>query len=57
MRSQGDKNKCGANGGLKIMSTFDGKHIVKKTTKAMRYSVFMNREDISARYLNFALCI
>jgi len=25
--------------------------------EAMRYSVFMNVEDISARYLNLALCI
>jgi len=39
------------------MSILDGKHIVKETTEAMCYSVFMKREDISARYLNFALCI
>jgi hypothetical protein len=39
------------------MSILDGKHIVKETTEAMRYSVFMSREDISARNLNLALCI
>lgn len=39
------------------MSILDGKHIVKETTEAMHYSVFMNGEDISARYLNIALCI
>ena len=38
------------------MSILDGKHIVKETTEAMRYSIFMNKEDISARYLNLALC-
>jgi len=39
------------------MSILDGKHIVKETTEVMRYSVFMNREDVPAGYLYFELCI
>jgi len=42
---------------MKIVSVLDGKHSVKETTGAMRYLVFMNVDDISARYLNLALCI
>jgi len=42
---------------MKIVSIPDAKLIDNETAEAMRYSAFMNMQDISARYLNLALRI